>query len=334
MGSYPHVNPGDAFQPSVQEENDIRDLLNAVGRDGVRANRGGTNVENICINAYNPGSSVIEAGTVVIFADAPMIEGAVQVTAMAAGSDVTEWAIAQEEIPAHGFGSVLVMGVTIVPISGEETGNYVVPNGGGATFSRSSNGIAKILRLLGSTSALILVGSSSGGGGISYVAGDGIDGDLITGGTIAGNYIGGTNVNIVPVQGSTNGQMQIDFSGGGGVVEYDGPFTVTMTGTSVCKVWNPHVDLLAGKIRIGSRTFSVDPKTDISVSWNGHVYVTVTYNSSLQDKYAIDFTSTLPMNPDLQPQFWYRELAFVDGYGVAHQSYWGGNIEIEGRWCD
>lgn len=333
MGYWPDVNPGQAFQPSAQLENDVRHLVNRGGLVGVRANGGGMQVENICINAYNPGETAISAGAVVVLLDAAMVEGCVQVVEMESGSDDAEWAIAQEQIEAHQFGSILVMGAVVVPISGE-TGDYAVPIGGGAAFERAATGVARILRLLGSTSALILVGSSSGGGGISYVAGDGIDGDLITGGTIAGNYIGGTNVNIVPVQGSTNGQMQIDFSGGGGVVEYDGPFTVTMTGTSVCKVWNPHVDLLAGKIRIGSRTFSVDPKTDISVSWNGHVYVTVTYNSSLQDKYAIDFTSTLPMNPDLQPQFWYRELAFVDGYGVAHQSYWGGNIEIEGRWCD
>ena len=332
MGSYPHVNPGDVFKPSVQEENDIRDLLNAVGRDGVRSVRGGMNVENICINAYNPGTEAIPSGMVVIFADAPMIEGAVQVVAMPEEDGTAEWAIAQEEIPAHGFGSILVMGATIVPISGE-TGDYAVPVGGGASFERAVNGVARILRLIGSTSALILVGSSSDGG-MSYVAGDGIDGDLITGGTIAGNYIGGTNVNITPVQGSTNGQMQIDFSGSGGVAEYDGPFTVTMTGTSVCKVWNPHVNLLAGKVRIGSRTISVSPKTDISVSWNGAVYITVTYDASLQDKYAVDCTSTLPTNADSLPQFWYRELATVDGYGVVHQSYWGGNIEIEGRWCD
>ncbi len=332
MSFYPDVNPGQAFEPSAQLENDVRRLVNQGGIAGVRANGAGVNVENICINAYNPGTTVIAAGTVVTFIDAAMVEGAVQVAAMTAGSSATEWAIAQEQIEAHQFGSILVMGAVVVSISGE-TGDYAVPVGGGAAFERAATGVARILRLLGSTSALILVGSSSGGG-MSYVAGDGIDGDLITGGTIAGNYIGGTNVNIVPVQGSTNGQMQIDFSGGGGVAEYDGPFTVTMTGVSVCKVWNPHVDLLAGKVRIGSRTLSIDPKTNISVSWNGHVYITVAYDATLQNKYAVDFTSSLPTNPDSQPQFWYRELAFVDGYGVAHQSYWGGNIEIEGRWCD
>ena len=332
MGSYPHVNPGDVFKPSVQEENDIRDLLNAVGRDGVRSVRGGMNVENICINAYNPGTEAIPSGTVVIFADAPMIEGAVQVAAMLEEDETAEWAIAQEEIPAHGFGSILVMGAVIVSISGE-TGDYAVPVGGGAAFARAATGVARILRLIGSTSALVLVGSSSGGGGISYVAGDGIDGDLITGGTIAGNYIGGTNVNIVPVQGSTNGQMQIDFSGGGGTAEYSGPFTVEMTGTSVCKVYNPNNSLLAGTVRIGSLSLSVSTKTNISVSWNAAVYITVTYNPSTKD-YTVDCTSTLPTNYDSLPQFWYRELATVDGYGVVHQSYWGGNIEIEGRWCD
>lgn len=202
MGSYPHVNPGDVFKPSVQEENDIRDLLNAVGRDGVRSVRGGMNVENICINAYNPGTEAISSGTVVIFADAPMIEGAVQVVAMSEEDGTAEWAIAQEEIPAHGFGSVLVMGVTIVPISGEETGDYVVPNGGGATFSKSANGIAKILRMISSTSAMILVGCSSVDG-ISYVAGRGIDVVQLNGGTISTSLVQGEGITISPVSGST-----------------------------------------------------------------------------------------------------------------------------------
>lgn len=202
MGSYPHVNPGDVFKPSVQEENDIRDLLNAVGRDGVRSVRGGMNVENICINAYNPGTESISSGTVVIFADASMIEGAVQVTAMPEEDGTAEWAIAQEEIPAHGFGSILVMGATIVPISGEETGDYVVPNGGGATFSKSANGIAKILRMISSTSAMILVGCSSVDG-ISYVAGRGIDVVQLNGGTISTSLVQGEGITISPVSGST-----------------------------------------------------------------------------------------------------------------------------------
>lgn len=331
MSYWPDVNPGQAFQPSAQLENDVRHLVNQGGLAGVRTNGGGVQVENICINAYNPGETAISAGAVVIFANAPMVEGAVQVVAMPAEDETAEWAIAQEPIESHQFGSVLVMGAVIVPISGE-TGDYAVPVGGGDAFARAATGIARILRLIGSTSALILVGSSSGGG-MSYIAGDGIDGDLITGGTIAGNYIGGTNVNIVPVQGSTNGQMQIDFSGGGGTAEYSGPFTVEMTGTSVCKVYNPNNSLLAGTVRIGSLSLPVSTKTNISVSWNAAVYITVTYNPSTKD-YTVDCTSTLPTNYDSLPQFWYRELATVDGYGVVHQSYWGGNIEIEGRWCD
>lgn len=461
MGYYPDVHPGEPFKPSAQEENDIRRMLNAGGHSGVRGTGAGVNVENICINAYNPGTTAIASGTVVTFVNAAMVEDAVQVAAMAAGSTATEWAIAQETIESHQFGSVLVMGAVIVPITGE-TGDYAVPVGGGGSFARAATGIARILRTIGTTSALILVGSASGGpgGGVTGIDATTIE-DLpaviVTGGTGAVKFEGGGTVQvslkarryataeeieewgrrynpatsemdgdwknagwrgiitlpngdvmteystsdeiggeevgyplIVPT--TTDAELEIiaqaimqgddslitqtiedkaynwavarigdglspfyngdaedeqyrvveddtilvygSTTGGGGVAEYDGPFTVTMTGTSVCKVWNPHVNLLAGKVRIGSRTLSIDPKTNISVSWNGHVYITVAYDATLQNKYAVDFTSTLPVNPDSQPQFWYRELAFVDGYGVVHQSYWGGNIEIEGRWCD
>lgn len=461
MSYWPDVHPGQDFQPSAQLENDVRRLVNRGGLGGVRANAGGLQVENICINAYNPGSSAIASGSVVTFLDAAMVEGCVQVVAMASGSESTEWGIAQEQIESNQFGSVLVMGAVIVPIIGE-TGAYAVPVGGGGSFARAATGIARILRLIGSSSALILVGSASGGegGGVTGIEAAYIDelpAAIVTGGTGAVKFEGDGTVQVSlkarryasaeeiaewgrrynPATGEmdgdpknagwrgiitlANGDIMTEYgmsrefdgeeigyplivptttdaeleiiaqaiiqddeslitqaiedkavawaldrigdglspfyngdaadeqirvveddtilvygstTGGGGVAEYDGPFTVTMTGASVCKVWNPHVNLLAGKVRIGSRTLSIDPKTNISVSWNGHVYITVAYDATLQNKYAVDFTSTLPVNPDSQPQFWYRELAFVDGYGVVHQSYWGGNIEIEGRWCD
>ena len=126
MGYYPDVHPGEPFKPSAQEENDIRRMLNAGGHSGVRGTGAGVNVENICINAYNPGTTAIASGTVVTFVNAAMVEDAVQVAAMAAGSTATEWAIAQETIESHQFGSVLVMGAVIVPITGE-TGDYAVP---------------------------------------------------------------------------------------------------------------------------------------------------------------------------------------------------------------
>ena len=461
MSFYPDVNPGQNFEPSAQLENDVRRLVNRGGLSGVRANRGGMQVENICINAYNPGDTAIDSGSVVVFLNAAMVEGCVQIAAMASGSDDTEWGIVQEQIESHQFGSVLVMGAVVVPISGS-TGDYAVPVGGGSSFTRSATGVARILRLIGSTSALILVGSSSGGGGggVTGIATDFVDelpAAIVTGGTGAVKFEGDGTVQVSlkarryasaeemaewgrrynPATGEMDGDpknagwrgiimlangdvmteygMSSEFdgeeigyplivptttdaeleiiaqaiiqddeslitqaiedkavawalarigdglspfyngdaadeqirvveddtilvrgstSGGGGTAEYSGPFTVEMTGTSVCKVYNPNNSLLAGTVRIGSRSLSVSPKTNISVSWNGAVYITVTYDASLQDKYAIDCTSTLPTNADSLPQFWYRELATVDGYGVVHQSYWGGNIEIEGRWCD
>jgi len=460
MSFYPDVNPGQNFEPSAQLENDVRRLVNRGGLSGVRASVGGVQIENICINAYNPLNVAIAAGTVVTFIDAAMVEGAVQVAAMTAGSSATEWAIAQDTIESHQFGSVLVMGAVIVPITGE-TGDYAVPVGGGGSFARSTTGIARILRTIGTASALILVGSASGGpgGGVTGIDAAFIDempAVIVTGGTGAVKFEGGGTVQvslkarryataeeieewgrrynpatgemdgdwknagwrgiitlpngdvmteystsdeiggeevgyplIVPI--TTDAELEIiaqaimqgddslitqtiedkaynwavarigdglspfyngdaedeqyrvveddtilirgSTSGGGGTAKYSGPFTVEMTGTSVCKVYNPNNSSLAGIIRIGSRSIVVTPKTNITASWNNAVYITVTYNTSTKD-YDIDCSQTLPVNADYLPQFWYRELAMIDGNGIARQSYWGGNIEIEGRWCD
>lgn len=221
MSFYSDVTPGDPFEPSAQEENDIRRMLNAGGLTGVRGSSSGTFVENICINAYNPGNTVISSGVVVVFIDTLMIEGAIQVSIMPSNSDSQEWAIAQGEIPPHGFGTVLVMGAVLVPIvsgenEGEDNYSFVVPVGGGASFMRAKNGFARILRLVGS-SALILVGSSLGG---NYSAGNGINGDLIKGGTISLNLIGDGDISVTPVSGSTNGMMQVSYSGGPGGTEF------------------------------------------------------------------------------------------------------------------
>ena len=166
MGSYPHVNPGDIFKPSVQEENDIRDLLNAVGRDGVRSNRGGMQVENICINAYNPGSEAIPSGVCIVFPSGAMVEGCVPVEKI---SDLTEttWGIAMDDIPSNQFGSVLVMGAAVVSVSGG-SGDYIAPTESAGVFSRTDSGSAKVLREI-TDGAIVLVGVTPPGSGSAPV---------------------------------------------------------------------------------------------------------------------------------------------------------------------
>lgn len=240
MGSWPDVNPGQAFEPSAQLENDVRHLVNRRGRSGVRANSGGVQVENICINAYNPSNTAIPSGTVVTFDGAAMVEGAVQIVALNSGSSseaFSNWAIVDGEIPGKGFGSVLVSGVAIVPLNSEseDSGDYVVPVGGGDEFVRSAVGIARILRVFNSY-ALILVGCSSGG---DYEAGNAIDSDAILGGTISVNYNPGSGISILPVVGSTNGAQTIsaNITGDGTNISVSGgsagnPLVISYIGSS------------------------------------------------------------------------------------------------------
>ena len=214
MGSWPDVNPGQAFEPSAQLENDVRHLVNRRGLAGVRANIGGAQIENICINAYNPVNTTIAEGDVVVIPEGALSEGAFPVATMTEYELQANWGIAQDEIGPHQFGSVLIMGAAVVPITGTETGNYVVPVGNGGSFKRSTFGLARYIRPVGTGYALIFVGVSSGD---VYQQGVGIKIDGSTPGIppiISSKILPGTNIS---VSGGSNGEpYTISASGGGG----------------------------------------------------------------------------------------------------------------------
>ena len=166
MGYWPDVNPGQAFQPSAQLENDVRHLVNRGGLVGVRANGGGMQVENICINAINQGSEAIPSGACIVFPSGSMVEGCVPVAKI---SDLTEttWGIAMDEIPTNQFGSVLVMGAAVVNVSGG-SGDYIAPTESAGVFSRTDSGSAKVLREI-TGGAIVLVGVTPPGSGSTPV---------------------------------------------------------------------------------------------------------------------------------------------------------------------
>ena len=181
MSFYPDVNPGQNFEPSAQLENDVRRLVNRGGLSGVRASVGGVQIENICINAYNPLNVTIADGDAVSIPEGALSEGAFPVATLTEHELwKNNWGIAQGEIGPHQYGSVLVMGAAIVPIvseTGTDTFEYVVPVGNGGSFKKSKRGIARFIRPVGTGYALIFVGISSGS---VYERGEGIQ---ITGGT-------------------------------------------------------------------------------------------------------------------------------------------------------
>ena len=173
MSFYPDVNPGQNFEPSAQLENDVRRLVNRGGLSGVRANGGGVQVENICINAVNPGSEAIPSGACIVFPSGAMVEGCVPVEKI---SDLTEktWGIAMDEIPSSQFGSVLVMGAAVVNVSGG-SGDYIVPTSSDGVFTRSDSGSAKVLREI-TDGAIVLVGVTPPGSGSAPAPSSGYDG--------------------------------------------------------------------------------------------------------------------------------------------------------------
>ena len=218
MGYWPDVNPGQAFQPSAQLENDVRHLVNQGGLSGVRASVGGVQIENICINASNPLNVTIADGDAVSIPEGALSEGAFPVATLTEHELwQNNWGIAQGEIGPHQYGSVLVMGAAIVPIvseTGTDTFEFVVPVGNGGSFKKSKRGIARYIRPVGTGYALIFVGISSGS---VYDQGVGVQ---ITGGTygiapvISSKIEAGANITIT---GGTDGvPYTISASGGGG----------------------------------------------------------------------------------------------------------------------
>lgn len=217
MSFYPDVNPGQNFEPSAQLENDVRRLVNRGGLSGVRANGGGMQVENICINAINPGSEAIPSGACIVFQSGAMVEGCVPVEKI---SDLTEktWGIAMDEIPSNQFGSVLVMGAAIVNVSGG-SGDYIAPTASDGVFSRTDSGSAKVLREI-TDGAIVLVGVTPPGSGSAPVPSSGYDGPFKV------EFLSRTSGNDIVV--SVHGGYVIgeDFSShyiSGGIVTY--PYT-------------------------------------------------------------------------------------------------------------
>ena len=339
MGNnYPDVTPGQSVQHSARRENAISHLLKDANKF-LAGRAKAHSPQSVRVPAYNASGATIQPGEAVqIDVTGNMSGPAFPVVAFDEEETDAPFGVFDRAVAENGMADLIVSGPATVQISGS-SGSYAVPTDGGG-FERGDEGFL-ILHISGETEGVVLLGNYYGKIGKVYVGGLGI---TVTPGeedddpdTISANLAPGTDISITPVEveGATTGQLQISYtgSGGGGTAEYSGPFTVEMTAASVCKVYNPNNSLLAGTVRIGSLSIPVSPKTGITVSWNSSIYITVTYNTTTRD-YTIDCTSVLPTNPDSQPQFWYRELATVDGNGVVHQSYWGGNIEIEGRWCN
>jgi len=221
MGFFPDVNAGDQFVPNARLSNEVRHIVNRMNGFLSGTITAGKTTGSLCIKGYNPTSDeTIAAGNVVIIPEGPIVEDAFPVATMIDGEYhmlVDSWGIAQEEIGPKQVGSVLVMGAAIVPIiseTGTDTFEYVKPVAGGGSFKKAKRGIAKYIRPIGTTHALIFVGISSG---LVYEQGKGVK---ITGGaygispTISSEIEGGTDIG---VSGGTDGQPYvISYTGSGG----------------------------------------------------------------------------------------------------------------------
>ena len=216
MGYYPDVNPGDKFKPLAKLENDVRHIVN-----GMNGFHGGAiyavNPGVIRVSVYNTTSpaSVLLAGTAVSLNLSGVIAGDAY-PAIAYSDSLPCYGVLLKDLNPGECGTCVLSGLASVQIaSTPATGNFAQPNNEGV-FVRGDDGVP-ILNVSGTT-AVVMLGTMKTDAGIEYDAGPGINSDLLSGGTISTNFVEGNNIHIIPVEGSTNGAMEISADGGGSAV--------------------------------------------------------------------------------------------------------------------
>ena len=205
---FPLVNPGDKFKPSASLSNAVRRHLNETDGFGSGVNLA-KNTHFIRVPVFNNTLSTIPAGKAVsLQLNGNMRGDAYPVVTF---DEVYPcFGVCPSAIESGKIGDCVLSGIAVVSISGGTAGAYLKPVEGG-TFERGDEGV-QIINISGS-SAVVLLGDYRA---LDYEAGDGINSDLITGGTISLNLIGVGGCTVSPVVGSTNGQMQVYCSGGTG----------------------------------------------------------------------------------------------------------------------
>lgn len=234
MGFYGDVKPGDTFKPSAALENDVRHFLNRLnGFSGGPITAGNPGI--IRIPVYNATSAALQVGKAVSIDISGIIANGCY-PAIAYSDTMPCFGVLVKDLNPAEVGDCILSGLAVVQIaSTPATGNYALPGTGGV-FVRGNEGVP-ILNVSETVAVVMLGNVKTAGGGVTYEAGLGIDSDLLSGGTISGNYIGVGNVSVTPVIGSTNGQMKIECSGGGGgnmppgvIIAYSGPLDADVIG--------------------------------------------------------------------------------------------------------
>lgn len=206
---FPLVNPGDRFKPSASLSNAVRRHLNETDGFGSGVNLA-KNTHFIRVPVFNTTGSTIPAGKAVsLQLDGNMRGDAYPVVAF--DEDYPCFGVCLNAIESGKIGDCVLSGIAVVSISGGTEGAYLKPVEGG-TFERGNEGV-QIINISGS-SAVVMLGDYFARR--EYDAGQGINSDLLTGGTISLNLIGVDGCTVTPVAGSTNGQMQVSCTGGGG----------------------------------------------------------------------------------------------------------------------
>jgi len=211
MGYWPDVNPGDTFQPNAKLENEIRHRLNALngfGTGGISAGK----TSLIRIPVYNPSTTntLPDGKAVSIDLTGTIARDCYPVVPY--DDDLPCYGVLIQPLLPKGIGDCTLSGLAVVSISGTAAdGNFAKPDeAADGAFVRTEKGV-RIINVTG-TKAVVMLGDMTS----EYEAGEGINSDLISGGTISLNLIGVGDISVTPVSGSTNGQMQISYSGGGG----------------------------------------------------------------------------------------------------------------------
>lgn len=203
MANVQKVSAGEAFKPSANLENAVRDFF--CGAKGFGSEKlSFPSAKNVTVDVFNCANVAIPALSPVEFVDEQRCGKALGVKLFSNSDDTVFFAIAEESIAPNRFGRALLSGPVILDIAGTPQ-KFIKPTASG-WYVFSENGMCRVLQVKGENVCVLL----SGGGFINSAdneyngmfkivdSGNGTI-NVVNGADITSQYCGETDIGKVPI---------------------------------------------------------------------------------------------------------------------------------------
>jgi hypothetical protein len=161
MATFPKVYPGQAFQPLVELENSVRDMVNA--SQVISGGKLSKSAPTISVSVFNASGVELSAGSAVNFTNAQEVDPNEWIIPCVPFTDADKsWGILSDDLDVAGIGSCIISGPAKVKISNGD-GGFVQPDiNTPDVFNPADNGVPVVFRQ--GSEAIINLGGGSGVG--------------------------------------------------------------------------------------------------------------------------------------------------------------------------